>query len=83
MKRPAINTTKREIVDYWFSRIDECGLSVDAPKHTKDVGDVDVKNPLNVAILFLILLEVKMNLQILSCFVSDVTLITLIYQTLK
>ena len=30
MKRPAINTTKREIVDYWFSRIDECGLSVDA-----------------------------------------------------
>ena len=28
-KREAIKTTAREAVEYWLSRIDECGLSVD------------------------------------------------------
>lgn len=30
MKRKVIKAKNHEIVDYWFSRIDECGLSVDA-----------------------------------------------------
>lgn len=30
MGKTAIKTKKQEIVDYWFSRVDECGLSVDA-----------------------------------------------------
>ncbi|WP_434294973.1 HNH endonuclease [Clostridium botulinum] len=30
MKREEIKTSKNEIVDYWFSIVDECGLSVDA-----------------------------------------------------
>ncbi|ADY57466.1 HNH nuclease [Syntrophobotulus glycolicus DSM 8271] len=28
--RRSIKTNNQEIVDYWFSRVDECGLSVDA-----------------------------------------------------
>lgn len=30
MKRDNIKVQNHEIVDYWFSRVDECGLSVDA-----------------------------------------------------
>ncbi len=30
MKRDAIKAKNHEIVDYWFSIVDECGLSVDA-----------------------------------------------------
>lgn len=30
MKRKNIKCNYQEIVDYWFSRVDECGLSVDA-----------------------------------------------------
>lgn len=30
MGRNNIKTQKHEIVDYWFSRVDECGLSIDA-----------------------------------------------------
>ena len=30
MKREVIKAKNHEIVEYWFSRIDECGLSVDA-----------------------------------------------------
>ncbi|EDU36470.1 MULTISPECIES: HNH endonuclease [Clostridium] len=30
MKREKIKTPKEEIVNYWFSRVDECRLSVDA-----------------------------------------------------
>lgn len=30
MGRENNNTSKKEIVDYWFSIVDECGLSVDA-----------------------------------------------------
>ena len=30
MKRDSIKTKIKDIVDYWFTRVDECGLSVDA-----------------------------------------------------
>lgn len=30
MERERIKTSKKEIVDYWFSKVDESGLSVDA-----------------------------------------------------
>lgn len=30
MKKESIKTKNQEIVDYWFSRVDECGLCVDA-----------------------------------------------------
>lgn len=30
MKKSSIKTTKEDIVDYWFSRVNEAGLSVDA-----------------------------------------------------
>ncbi len=30
MEREIIKTSKKEIVDYWFSKVDESGLSVDA-----------------------------------------------------
>ncbi|NFG41630.1 HNH endonuclease [Clostridium botulinum] len=30
MRKNKIKTTKEEIVDYWFSRVDECRMSVDA-----------------------------------------------------
>lgn len=30
MDNPSIKTSKKEIVEYWFSIVDECGLSVDA-----------------------------------------------------
>lgn len=30
MRKESINVKNQEIVDYWFSKLDECGLSVDA-----------------------------------------------------
>lgn len=30
MGKTVIKTKKQDIVDYWFSRVSECGLSVDA-----------------------------------------------------
>ncbi len=52
MKREKIKTSKNEIVDYWFSIVDECGLSVDASEAHERCWRCGCKNHWKGVILF-------------------------------
>lgn len=46
MGKEQIKTSRKEIVDYWFSRVDECGLSVDAAEAHERCWRCGYKNTL-------------------------------------
>jgi hypothetical protein len=46
MKKENIKAKNQDIVDYWFSRVDECGLSVDASEAHERCWRCGCKGPL-------------------------------------